>query len=102
MGAVKLQRTEMVAQDSTPVRLVYDEEADILEIFFGENGPATGLELTASIVLRLDRKAKRILSVMLRHFSIPSDRTATPVPQARHCPKRSCTDHPQAFSRPDG
>lgn len=75
MGAVKLQRTEMVAQDGTPVRLVYDEEADILEIFFGENGPATGLELTSSIVLRLDRKAKRILSVMLRHFSILTEQT---------------------------
>jgi hypothetical protein len=75
MGVVKLQRTEMVAQDGTPVRLVYDEEADILEIFFGENGPATGLELTSSIVLRLDRKAKRILSVMLRHFSILAEQT---------------------------
>jgi hypothetical protein len=75
MGVVKLQRTEMVAQDGTPIRLVYDEEADILEIFFGENGPATGLELTSSIVLRLDRKAKRILSVMLRHFSILAEQT---------------------------
>lgn len=75
MGALKLQRTEMVAQDGTPVRLVYDEEADILEIFFGENGPATGLELTSYIVLRLDRKAKRILSVMLRHFSILAEQT---------------------------
>lgn len=75
MGELKLQRTEMVAQDGTPVRLVYDEAADILEIFFGENGPATGLELTNYIVLRLDRKAKRILSVMLRHFSILAEQT---------------------------
>lgn len=75
MGELKLQRTEMVAQDGTPVRLVYDEEADILEIFFGENGPATGLELTNYIVLRLDRNAKRILSVILRHFSILAERT---------------------------
>ena len=75
MSVLKLQRTEMVAQDGTAVRMVYDEEADILEIFFGENGPATGLELTNYIVLRLDRKAKRILSVMLRHFSILAEQT---------------------------
>lgn len=75
MSALKLQRTEMVAQDGTLVRLVYDEEADILEIFFGENGPATGLELTTYIILRLDRKAKRILSVILRHFSILAEQT---------------------------
>lgn len=75
MSALKLQRTEMVAQDGTLVRLVYDEEADILEIFFGENGPATGLELTNYIILRLDRKAKRILSVILRHFSILAEQT---------------------------
>jgi hypothetical protein len=75
MSELKLQRTEMLAQDGTPVRLVYDEEADILEIFFGENGPATGLELTNYIILRLDRKAKRILSVMLRHFSILAEQT---------------------------
>lgn len=75
MSALKLQRTEMVAQDGTLVRLVYDDEADILEIFFGENGPATGLELTNYIILRLDRKAKRILSVILRHFSILAEQT---------------------------
>lgn len=75
MSELKLQRTEMVAQDGTPVRFVYDEEADILEIFFDQNGPATGIELTNYIVLRLDQKAKRILSVMLRHFSILAEQT---------------------------
>lgn len=76
MSELKLQKTAMTARDGTPVRLVYDEEADILEIFFGENGPATGVELTKYIILRLDRKAKRVLSLILRHFSILAEQTA--------------------------
>ena len=75
MGELKLQKTEITAFDGTPVRLVYDEDADILEIFFGENGPATGIELTNYIVLRLDRREKRALSLMLRHFSILAEQT---------------------------
>ncbi|MEZ4861473.1 MAG: DUF2283 domain-containing protein [Caldilineaceae bacterium] len=72
---LKLQQGEMIARDGTQVRLVYDEEADILEIFFGENSPATGIELTSQIILRLDRKTKRALSLTLRHFSILAEQT---------------------------
>jgi len=75
MSELKLQKTELMARDGTPVRLVYDEESDILEIFFGENSAATGIELTDYIVLRLDRKEKRVLSLMLLHFSILSEQT---------------------------
>jgi hypothetical protein len=72
---VKLQKTEMTARDGSPVRLVYDEDADILEIFFGENGPATGIELTEQIILRLDRQTQRAFSLTLLHFSVLSDAT---------------------------
>ncbi len=70
-----MQRAEITARDGTPVRFVYDEEADILELFFGENAPATGIELTDHIILRIDRKTKRALSLMLLHFSILSEQT---------------------------
>lgn len=70
-----MQRAEITARDGTPVRFVYDEEADILELFFGENAPATGIELTDHIILRMDRKTKRALSLMLLHFSILSEQT---------------------------
>lgn len=76
MNKLNLQRIEMTARDGTPVRFVYDEEADILELFFGENAPATGIELTDQIILRLDRKAGRALSLMFLHFSILSEQTA--------------------------
>ena len=75
MSELKLQKTEITARDGTPVRLVYDETADILEIFFGENGPATGIELTDHMILRLDRKARRAFSLLLLHFSILSEQT---------------------------
>jgi len=42
MSEPKLSKTERTANDGTPVRLVYDQEADILEIFFGENKAASG------------------------------------------------------------
>jgi hypothetical protein len=73
--ALKLQKTEIIAKDSTPVRLVFDEDADILEVFFGENGPATGIELTDHIILRLDQKSQRALSLLLLHFSVLSEQT---------------------------
>lgn len=75
MSELQLQKSELIARDGTSVRLVYDTEADILEIFFGENGPATGIELTDQMVLRIDQKQKRALSLMLMHFSILSEQT---------------------------
>ncbi len=75
MSSPILHRTEITARDGTPVRIVYDEEADVLELFFGENAPATGIELTDHIILRLDQKARRALSLMLLHFSILTEQT---------------------------
>jgi len=75
MSAVELYQTEIRAQDGTPVRLVYDPDADILEIFFGENEPATGIELTDYIILRLNQQTRRAVSLMLLHFSILTEGT---------------------------
>jgi hypothetical protein len=46
MGDLKLHRTEVKAANGETIRLVYDESGDMLDIFFGENQPATGVELT--------------------------------------------------------
>jgi len=75
MSELNLYKTEMTASDGTPVRFVYDQEADILELFFGENEPATGVELTDHIVLRLNKQTRRAVSLMLLHFSILTERT---------------------------
>ncbi len=65
----------MTAYDGTPVRFVYDQDADILEVFFGENEPATGVELTDQIVMRLNKQTRRAVSLLLLHFSILTERT---------------------------
>lgn len=75
MNELNLYKTEILAEDGTPVRLVYDQDADILDIFFGENEPATGIELTDQILLRLDQKTKRAVSLMVLDFSILTERT---------------------------
>ena len=75
MSALNLSQTEMTAHDGTPVRLVYDQEADILEIFFGANEPATGVELTDHIVVRLNQQTKRAVSLLLLDFSILTEQT---------------------------
>jgi hypothetical protein len=75
MNELNLYRTEITASDDTSVRLVYDQEADILEIFFGENEPSTGVELTDHIVLRVNQQTKRAVSLMLLHVSILTEQT---------------------------
>src|SRR5712691_11145793 len=75
MSALNLSQRDITAYDGTPVRLVYDQEADILEIFFGVNEPATGIDLTDHIVLRLNQQTKRAISLMLVNFSILTERT---------------------------
>ena len=54
MSTLNLSQSDITAVDGTPIRLVYEHEEDMLEIFFGTNEPATGIELTEHIVLRLN------------------------------------------------
>lgn len=75
MSEVNFYKREIIAKDGTPVRLVYDHEADILEIFFGENESATGIELNDHIVIRLNRETKRAIGLILLDFSILTERT---------------------------
>ena len=75
MSALNLSQRDITAYDGTPVRLVYDQEADILEIFFGTNEPATGIELTDHSVLRLNQQTKRAVSLLLLDFAILTERT---------------------------
>jgi hypothetical protein len=51
MNDLNLHRTELVGENGETIRLVYDESEDILDIFFSENEPATGIELTDHILL---------------------------------------------------
>ena len=75
MSDLKLQKTELKATNGETIRLVYDESGDMLDIFFGENQPATGVELTEHILLRLNRTTGQAVSLTLLHFSILTEQT---------------------------
>jgi hypothetical protein len=75
LSEIKLQKSKFKAQDGSIVNLVYDEEADILEIFFTENRAATGVELTEHILLRLDIGQPKAISLLIRNFSILTEQT---------------------------
>jgi len=73
--SLKLHRSEVMTANGEKIWLVYDESEDLLDIFFGENEPATGVELTDHILLRLDWKTGRAVSLTLHHFSVLTERT---------------------------
>jgi hypothetical protein len=75
MSDLKLQETEIKTINGKVIRLVYDENEDILDIFFGENKPATGIELTEHILLRLELATGLVVSLTLLHFSILTEQT---------------------------
>jgi hypothetical protein len=75
MSELILHRTEVIAANGEKVRLVYDEGEDMLDILFAENEPATGVELTDYILLRVNRKTARAVSLSILHFSIVAERT---------------------------
>ena len=75
MSELNLYRTELIAENGEKVRLVYDEGGDILDIFFGENEPATGVELTDHILLRLNQTTGQAVSLTILHLSILAERT---------------------------
>ena len=68
METVVFFKTEITATDGTPVCLVYDREADILEIFFGQNEPVTGVELTDNILLRVNLQTRLAISITVLHL----------------------------------
>ncbi len=75
MSDLKLDKRELKGENGETVSLVYDETGDILEISFGENEPATGIELTDHILLRLNQTTGRIVSLTLHHFSVLTEKT---------------------------
>jgi hypothetical protein len=62
--------TKPAVEHDQNIRLAYDEQADMLDIFFGENRKGTGVELTEHILLRLDRESGRAISLSILDFSI--------------------------------
>ena len=75
MNELKISRTEIKDEKGNTIHLVYDENEDMLDIRFGEKQPATGIELTDQILLRMDQSTGRAVSLTLHHFSILIEQT---------------------------
>ena len=75
MKNLKLQKTKLKDINGQSVRLVYDEEGDILDVLFGDNESATGIELNDHILLRINQKTGRAVSLTIQNFSILTEQT---------------------------
>lgn len=75
MSKRKTHHVTIQSVDNPDARLVYNEEEDSLDVFFGENESATGVELTDYILLRVNQKSGRAVSLTIRHFSILTEPT---------------------------
>lgn len=75
MTEQNVQELVISAADGKSLQLHYDQDSDILEIFFGPNNPATGIELTEHILLRINLKIQQAQSLTIRHFSILTQKT---------------------------
>lgn len=47
----------------------YDEESDLLDVYFGEIRPAWTIELTDNIMLSMDRQTRQVVSLSLLDFT---------------------------------
>lgn len=75
MSNLKLHRTKIKGENGETIHLVHDETEDMLDIFFGENESATGIELTDHILLRLNKTTGRAVSLTLLHLAILTEQT---------------------------
>ena len=70
MKEINVVQERRVLPDGTKARLVYEAESDELDIYFGENRPATGVQLADHILLRLDRMESKAVSLSFVDFSL--------------------------------
>ena len=56
-------------------RIKYDETSDTLSICFESGVPATGIELTENILLRIDKGKHKPISIVLLDYSVLAQKT---------------------------
>ena len=69
MSELQIQQYQIITEEGQTVQLEYDQDGDMLEIFF-EKGPASGaIELADPLILRFDRETGKALSLSILTFS---------------------------------
>ena len=75
MEELKLQQYQVIKETGQCVELEYDQDGDMLEIFF-QKGPATSaIELADPIILRFDRETGVAVSLSILTFSKVVEKT---------------------------
>ncbi|MCE7979944.1 MAG: DUF2283 domain-containing protein [Caldilinea sp. CFX5] len=59
----------------TVEQYAYDEEGDVLDVYFVENRPAWTIELTPNILISIDRAGRQVVSLTLLDYTELSRRT---------------------------
>ena len=65
---ITVKKERRVLADGTAALLVYEAESDELNVYFGENRRATGVQLADHILLRLDRAEGKAISLSFIGF----------------------------------
>lgn len=75
MEGVKLQQYQVITETGQYVEIEYDQDGDMLEIFF-QKGPATSaIELADPIILRFDRETGMAVKSSILTFSKVVEKT---------------------------
>ncbi len=72
---LNIREKEIKTAEGEIIRLKYYPEGDILDGNFDENVKATGVELTDDIILRVNRRTGKAVSLTFLHFSILTEKT---------------------------
>lgn len=66
---IAIQQSEVMTPEGYSVKLEYDPDADMLEIFFKRGRASGALEIADPIILRFDRESGEALSLSILTFS---------------------------------
>jgi hypothetical protein len=80
---ITVEKEKRILADGTETLLAYEAESDELNIYFGENRKATGVQLSDHILLRLDRTEGKAVSLSLIDFSLLTRETRYGPPSFR-------------------
>ena len=69
MSEQLVQQYQVMTEDGQSVQLEYDQDGDMLEIFFERRAASSAIELADPLILRFDRDTGQALSLSILTFS---------------------------------
>ncbi|MDI6794540.1 MAG: DUF2283 domain-containing protein [bacterium] len=69
MSELRIQQYQIITEEGQTVQLEYDQDGDMLEIFFEEGPASNAIELADPLILRFDKETGKALSLSILTFS---------------------------------